>query len=124
MPYNPATGFAWLLSTDFVIKTTVYTTPAHTACVDASLYDGLTFNMRTGAPTGAVVITKALAAGITITGTFNSDPAINTQLVNIAIAAADQSGLAPGPYFWTLERSDSAGSIALFAGTAVANAAP
>lgn len=124
MPYNATTGFAWLLGTDFVIETTVYTTPEHIACIDATTYQEITFRIRQGVPSGAAVVTKTLESGITITGTFNSNPSLNTQVVKVAVAAADTATLNPGPYYWTLERQDAAGLAPLFAGTAVASASP
>lgn len=124
MPYNAATGFAWLLGTDFIIETTVYETPAHTVCVDATSYEELTFRIRQGVPSGAAVVTKTLESGISITGVFNSNPSLNTQVVKVAVAAADTAALNPGPYYWTLERLDSSGLAPLFAGQAVASAAP
>lgn len=124
MPYNQLTGFAWALGTDFVIETVIYTSPAHTACIDASLYDAITFRVRAGVASGAAVITKTLDDGIAVVGTFNADPAQNTQQVRITVAAADQVNLNPGQFFWTLEREQDGLSVPLFGGPAIANATP
>lgn len=42
------------------------------------------------------------AAGVAILGTFNADPALNTQRVEVSIAASDTAGLAPGRYWHDL----------------------
>jgi hypothetical protein len=42
------------------------------------------------------------SAGVAILGTFNADPAINTQRVEVTIAAADTAALTPGRYWYDL----------------------
>jgi hypothetical protein len=50
--------------------------------------------------------TTAPGGGITITGTFNADPAVNTQVVVIEFVEADTAELAAGKWWHQLRRTD------------------
>lgn len=52
------------------------------------------------------LITKTTASGISITGTFNSNPALNTQRVLVAIADTDSDLLTAGDRVYELKRMD------------------
>jgi hypothetical protein len=54
-----------------------------------------------------VHLTKSTSDGsITVTGTYNADPDVNTQRVAVAIADTDTEGLAGGTYKHALKRTD------------------
>ncbi len=66
------------------------------------------------------LLSKTTGSGITITGTFNADPLINTQRVVVALADTDTAGndgsvlIPPKKYRYSLKRTD-AGSETILA---------
>lgn len=71
----------------------------------------------------AVRITKTTSAGITITGTFNATPSVNTQRAVVTLAAADVIADID-TYDHGLWRTDTGSETVLCTGTAVVKAAP
>lgn len=62
----------------------------------------------------AIVISKTTGAGtITITGSYNSDPDVNTQRVAVAITDDDTDNLQPGQYEHALKRTTSGSETVL-----------
>lgn len=53
-----------------------------------------------------LVKTTALG-GIVVSGVFNTDPTLNTQLVTISIADTDTDALLPGCFVYELKRTDA-----------------
>lgn len=47
------------------------------------------------------------AGGLTVSGVFNADPALNTQRVTVALNAADFAAIAAGDYYHELVRTDA-----------------
>jgi hypothetical protein len=58
-------------------------------------------------------LTKTTSSGITITGTFNTVPATNTQRVVVAIDDTDTTSLIAGGYVWELKRTDAGSETVL-----------
>jgi hypothetical protein len=54
--------------------------------------------------------------GITVIGTFNLDPQINTQRVFITFASEDTDPIKAGKYYHSLKRTDQNNEIILFHG--------
>lgn len=54
----------------------------------------------------ASLVHKTLSSGITISGAFNADKALNAQRATVSIAAADTSALAAGWTVWELKRTN------------------
>lgn len=64
------------------------------------------------------VITKATGGGgISVTGAYNIDRALNTQRVEVSVAAADDAAIAGGLYVHALNRTDSGAGLVLSFGT-------
>ena len=55
---------------------------------------------------GAALVTKTTAAGITIAGTFNSNPAVNLQRATVTLADTDTATLADGVAYHEWKRTD------------------
>lgn len=69
---------------------------------------------------GATTLTKTTATGgITITGTYNSDRATNTQRVLVALTDTDTEGLSGGRYVCALKRLDAGAEAILSHGTVI-----
>jgi hypothetical protein len=54
-----------------------------------------------------IILDKTTVSGITISGTYNADPAVNTQRVYVATTPSDTQHLQPGRYYHALKRTDS-----------------
>ena len=79
---------------------------------------GWAFSWKLQKDTGAVVLTKTMADGITIIGTFNADPAQNTQRVVVEIEPDDTTALKGGQYQHELKRIDADAQYVLAGGYA------
>lgn len=94
------------IGADRNLRYTVYTSAAQATCRNVS---GFTLQWmlkrKVGQPDAQALLTKT-SDDISIEGTFNSDPAVNTQRVVVAISAEDTDGLAPGLAFCELKRMD------------------
>lgn len=66
---------------------------------------------------------KTSGAGITVTGTYNVDPNLNTQRIIVTIAADDTAALPPYEYQHSLKRTDSGSRTILAFGQCVLLAA-
>lgn len=119
--------------TDKVLRYTVYEgnpTAAEILAGTAVLQDvagwSLAWTLRKTAKAAAALIEKSTADGsITITGTFNLDPDVNTQRVLVAIEDTDTYGpegapvqiVKPGSYEYALKRLDPGSETVLAWGT-------
>ena len=65
----------------------------------------------------AAKVTKATGSGITITGTYDADPALNTQKATVSIADTDTDALPAGEYFYELKRTAVSAEAVLAYGT-------
>jgi hypothetical protein len=54
----------------------------------------------------SAILTKTTSSGITISGTYNSSPSVNTQVATVAIADTDTASLYQGLYHFELKRTD------------------
>lgn len=97
----------------------MYTSTARTVVQDASGYAMEFLLHRTDGDANAHVFRKATGgSGITVTGTFNSDPTTNTQRVVVTVEDTDTDGLGPGHYRYVLRRTDSGAEAVLARGVA------
>ena len=55
----------------------------------------------------AALLTKTVGSGIAITGSFDSNPAVNTQRAVVTIADTDTDPLAPGMCIGEIKRMDA-----------------
>jgi hypothetical protein len=75
---------------------------------------------RKDTSTGDPVLSKATGSGISITGTYDADPAVNTQRAVVALADTDTAQndgtivISPAKYRYSLKRTD-AGSETILA---------
>lgn len=108
----------WFIGEDKTLRFTIYTTEAETAIQDVSGY-ALVFDLRKGVDDPTAVVSKTTEAGtITISGTYNTDPDVNTQKVLVAILDSDTTALRPGEYAYSLKRTDDGSETILVTGTA------
>lgn len=83
------------------------------------------FRLRKQLDGDPIVFTKTTGgSGITITGTYNSDPATNTQRARVTIDDTDTDNLQPGNYPYNLWRTDSGSETVLAYGYVTLKAAP
>ena len=66
---------------------------------------------------GAALVSKSTSAGITITGSYNVDPLLHTQRVDVLLEDADTVALARGTYIYKLKRTDAGEETVLAFGT-------
>jgi hypothetical protein len=89
------------------LRFTIYTTSAKTAIQDVTSFTLEFLLRRDDQDANAHIVKKITGSGITISGTYNSAPAVNTQKVTVALEDTDTDGVAPGTYRYTLNRTDS-----------------
>lgn len=110
----------WYVGEDKQLSYTVYTTNAKTVIQDVTGW-ALSWKLRKKrADADPAILSKATGgSGITITGTFNSDPAVNTQRVVVTIADTDTDALTPLGYWHELKRTTDGQETILAEGLAV-----
>jgi hypothetical protein len=64
----------------------------------------------------SALVTKTTASGIAISGSFNPDPDVNTQVATISVADTDTVSLSPGLYYHELKRTDAGAETVLITG--------
>lgn len=85
----------------------------------------LRFRLRYQRDGDAIVFTKTTGgSGVAISGTYNSDPATNTQRAVVTIDDTDTDNLQPGNYLFNLWRTDAGSETVLAYGLATLKAAP
>ncbi len=94
----------WFIGEDKVLEFEIYGDD------DVTLEDVATWAfrwvLRKQGESDAIVISKTTDDDITITGTFDPDPLVNTQKVEVAIEDTDTVNLQPGVYAHALKRTD------------------
>lgn len=95
------------LGTDHALVFTIKNA-AETACLDITSYT-LTWMLKryVDDADGSAILTKTLASGIAISGTFNSDPDVNTQVATVTILDTETDSVSPGLYYQELKRTDA-----------------
>lgn len=106
---NITSDDAWHVGEDKILDYTIYGDAARTTCLDVSAFV-LSWKLSRGGTTG--LVTKTSGSGITVAGTFNADPAVNTQVVRVAIDDVDTQpdtgpALTSGNYVHELKRTDA-----------------
>jgi hypothetical protein len=104
------------LGEDKRLRVTIYTSPAKTECVDVGAF-AMSYKMAQK-PGQAAVVTKTTGAGISVGGVFNSSPALNTQVVEIALDDVDTDAIAAQTWYHELKRTDNNLEGILFQGRA------
>lgn len=101
------------LNTDFNFLFTIYNA-TETAIVDVSTWS-LSWIVKTHPQDAdaSALITKTTSSGITISGTYNSVPSTNTQVVNVDIDDTDTTSIKPGLYVWELKRTNDGNETVL-----------
>lgn len=101
----------WHVGEDKTLSFVIYTDSTKTVVRDVTGF-ALSWKLAT-APGQAALLTKATGgSGITISGVFNADPDVNTQVVDVAIADTDTqpdagSALPASTYYHELKRTDA-----------------
>ncbi len=109
----------WFIGEDVTLRFTVYADASHAACVDVSTYALAYALRRLNTDSDPALITKTTGtATITVTGVFNSAPAVNTQRVLVSIVDTDTDGLEPGVYMHALKRTNDGNETVLMYTTA------
>lgn len=107
----------WFIGEDKILKYAIYAldgvTPENITGWD------LRFDVRKKDSSPTAVLTKTSGAGITITGTYDVSPSINTQRVEISIADTDTNDLKPFTYRYSLKRMNDTGEAILAFGNLV-----
>jgi hypothetical protein len=96
----------WFRGEDKRLQFVNYASGAKAAVLDASGY-ALSWQLST-APGQTPIITKTTGGGgITVSGIFNADPALNTQVIEVAVADTDTDGLTEINNWHELKRTDA-----------------
>lgn len=95
----------WFRGEDKKLQFTLYTSAAQTAIVDASGF-ALSWKLAI-APGAAALVTKTSGSGISVSGAFNADPDLNTQVVEVTIDDTDTDGLSSLAFWHELKRTDA-----------------
>jgi hypothetical protein len=110
------------LDTDRILRYTIFQPPPDQAVPQDVAAWSFAWVLR--AVGGAALITKTTGGfGITITGSYNADPDVNTQRVDVQLQATDsydseaELALAPGTYIYALKRTDAGQEDVLAYGT-------
>jgi hypothetical protein len=78
---------------------------AQTAAIDITSF-ALSFVMKR-TKSGSAVVTKTTPSGISIGGTYDADPDVNTQVATVIIADTDTDDLPTGNYYYEVKRTDA-----------------
>ena len=106
----------WFIGEDKTIPFQIYSSDEATI-IDITGW-ALAWYMRREIDADTKVLTCTTGGStITITGTYNSDPDVNTQRANIIIADTDTDNLQPGQYYYSLWRTDAGNETVLAFGT-------
>ena len=95
------------IGTDFTLTYTILNEP-ETLAIDIT---GWSLNWMVKKSLGKAdvdaTLTKTVGSGIVISGTYNSNPAVNTQVATVTVADTDTDGLRAGVYKFELKRMDA-----------------
>lgn len=109
----------WYVGEDKQLSFTIYTSAAKTTCQDIAGW-ALSWKLRKRKhDPDPALIAKATNAGISITGVFNADPAVNTQRALVTVSDSDTDVLTPGGYWHELKRTTDGQETVLSQGPAV-----
>lgn len=95
----------WFRGEDKRLQFVVYADATRAAVVDASAF-ALSWKLTT-APGTAALVTKTTGSGISVSGTFNADPTLNAQVVEVAVDDTDTDGLTALTLWHELKRTDA-----------------
>lgn len=116
------TALSYDIGTDQDYDFTIYTDATEATVRDFSAY-GMSFMVKrkeTDADAAAYV-TKTTSSGISISGSFNSDPAVNTLKATVSIFDTDTDARVAGSYRWELKRTDAGSESRIGYGVIVFN---
>lgn len=111
------TRLSYVLGTDHQFVCEVLD-DAETAAVNCSAF-AMSFMLKRelGDADADALLTKTTSSGIAVSGSFNADPAVNTQVATVTIADTDTDAIAPGLCRWELKRTDAGYETQLGYGT-------
>lgn len=109
----------WFTNTDYTIKFRVYEGDGVTPLNVAGYAMSWLLKKRVTDADVSAILTKTTPT-ITVTGVFNADPEVNTQLVEVPIADDDTDGtVKAGVYAHELKRTDAGLETVLCSGSAI-----
>lgn len=109
-------------NTDYTVKVSIFEADGITPRNVATYALSWLLKKRVTDLDANAVITKVTPAGITITGIFNVDPTLNTQIVEIPLADTDTLSVRHGAYHHELKRTDAGFETVLCSGMAILKA--
>jgi len=95
----------WFRGEDKRLQFVIYADASRAEVADASGF-ALSWKLAS-ALGGTALVTKTTGSGISVSGTFNADPALNTQVVEVAVDDTDTDGLTTGTLWHELKRTDA-----------------
>lgn len=96
----------WFVGEDKTLPFEIYSEDEATI-VDVAAF-AMRWVLRKRKDDDAILLDKSTGGStITITGSYDADPDVNTQRVNIIIADTDTEFFQPGRYYHTLKRTDA-----------------
>lgn len=109
----------WYTNTDYTVKFQIFERDGVTP-KDASTFASLSWLLKRRAedPDASAVLSKA-SPTITVTGVFNIDPDVNTQLVEVPITDTDTVSVRKGAYAHELKVNDPGLETVLCSGSAI-----
>ena len=108
----------WFKNTDYTIKFKAWEKDGKTPRDVTGYTLSWMLKRRLSDLDSAAILTKTTSGGITITGTFDSNPVLNTQLIEVLIADTDTVNVKPGVYAHELKRTPGIKTVLCF-GSAV-----
>jgi hypothetical protein len=107
------TAATLFLGTDYEYPFTILNA-AETAAINISGWTLSWMVKRKKTDTDAnALLTKTTSSGITISGTWNTDPDVNTQVATVAVADTDTDTLPAGLGHYELKRTDAGSETVL-----------
>jgi hypothetical protein len=103
----------WFIGEDKTLPFEVYDGGAESTIINVTGW-AIEFKMRLPIEGDRIALTRTTGAStITITGTFNATPSVNTQRVNVLVEDTDTDHLHPGRYYYVLRRTDAGNETVL-----------
>jgi hypothetical protein len=111
------TNLQLFIGTDFTFQFAILN-GAETAAQDVSAW-AISWMIKTdpNIADASASITKTTSSGISVTGTWASAPASNTQRAVVTVDDTDTTSLAAGLYYWELKRTDAGSETVLAYGS-------
>lgn len=99
----PETSLQYWLGTDKQYSFVIYANLQFSTALDVS---GFTTEFMVKRKLSDEDNAALVSSSGSVTGTFDPDPNVNTQLINVSIADTDTDDITPGLAYWELKRTD------------------